>query len=147
MNCRWEAGSSPDHGLTAAKLIDQERQHRGLLRRTVGSERLRPQAKSQGGHLCLIRVTLHVDLQNLRHIVPVDLHISQVVPQDGFTLKKRKKEIRKFKRDFLFMLCSLKQSPHCRCVAENSPSKQLSPPDAKCLSVPQDVSHLGCADY
>lgn len=52
----------------------------------MGLKSLGPEAEGQSGQLCLLTVTLHVDLQDLRHIVSVDPHVSQVVPQGGLIL-------------------------------------------------------------
>lgn len=78
----------PDHSLTAAEFVNQECQHSSLIWRTVSLERLGFKAVGQSSHLCVFRMGFHVDLQDLRHIVLVDLHISQMVSQQGFALKQ-----------------------------------------------------------
>lgn len=92
---------SPYHSFTAAELIDQECQHGGLLRRTVGLKSFSPEAEGQRSWLRLLTMGLHVDLQDLWHIVSVDLHISQVFPQGGFALKQKnvKGGVNKFKKN------------------------------------------------
>lgn len=82
-------GPSPDHSFTAAQLVHQERQDGCFLRRTVSLEGLSPEAERQSGQLCPPTVSLHEYLQDLRHIVSVDVHISQVFPQNGFVLQER----------------------------------------------------------
>lgn len=72
---------SPDDSLAAAELVHQEGQHGGLLCRRVSLEGLGLQAERQLSQPRLRTVSLHVDLQDLRHVVPVDPHISQVLPQ------------------------------------------------------------------
>lgn len=52
----------------------------------MGLKRLGPEAEGQSNQLRLLTVTLHVDLQDLGHVVSVDPHISQVVPQGGLIL-------------------------------------------------------------
>lgn len=81
-------GLSPDHSLTTAELINQEGQHGGLLWWAVGLKSLGPEAEGQSSQLCLLTVTMHVDIQDLRHVVPVDPHISKVVPQGGLSLRE-----------------------------------------------------------
>ena len=45
------------------------------------------QAEGQGQQLwLLVTMSLHKDLQDLRHVVPVDAHVSQVIPQGGLGL-------------------------------------------------------------
>jgi len=68
----------PDHGLAAAQLVDQEGQHRGLVGGRVRLEGLGLQAEDQSW---LLPVGLHEDLQDLRHVVPRQAHVGQVVPQ------------------------------------------------------------------
>lgn len=52
----------------------------------MGLKCLGPEAEGQSSQLCLLTVTIHVDLQDLRHIVSVDPHTRQVVPQGGLIL-------------------------------------------------------------
>lgn len=77
---------SPDHSFTAAELINQERKQRGFLRRTMSLKSFGPEAEGQSSQLRLFTVSLHVYLQDLRHIVSVDTYISHMVPQNGLIL-------------------------------------------------------------
>lgn len=50
-------------------------------------ESLGLQTEGQRSKVCVGTVGSHVHLEHLRHIVPVDAHVGEVVTQHGFSLE------------------------------------------------------------
>lgn len=93
-HCSWTLKTIywflPDHAFTAGQLIYQEGQYSGFLSRRVSLKGFGPQTPSKISKLSLRAVSLHVQLQNLRHIIPIQTHIGQVVTQDRLSLMEKR---------------------------------------------------------